>query len=369
MNDRLSLILYLVAALAWAEGCKEPKTAFPEERPLVEAVYASGSVEADDAYAARSQAAGELVELAVQAGDSVAVGQLLARVRNENPKIQLADAKARLALARRNMQAGGPVLSELRESIASAEARLRLDSTNFARYQRLFAKGAAARNQLDEAELQYETARNQLAQAKDRYQSARIELETQYEQALYQVDLAKERKSDYAITSRRNGLVLDLYAEAGEVVAPGRELMTIGNPATYKLELLVDEEDVNRLRKGQQVLIQLDNYPDTTFEGNIARIYPALDEANRSFRVDAVFNRKPEKLFAGLSAEVNIVVAEKNKTLVIPREYLLPGDSARVLNADGQPETRAVRVGLSNLEYVEILGGLTKETPLLAPEE
>ena len=70
--------------------------------------------------------------------------------------------------------------------------------------------------------------------------------------------------------------------------------------------------------------------------------------------MDAVFTDVPPNLCPGLTVEANIIVREKPEALVIPKSYLLPGDSVMLQNK----EKIKVKTGLKNLKYVEIVSGL-----------
>jgi multidrug efflux pump subunit AcrA (membrane-fusion protein) len=89
-----------------------------------------------------------------------------------------------------------------------------------------------------------------------------------------------------------------------------------------------------------------------------------FDKSVQSFRVDAELRSAVPQLYAGLSAEANIVVAEKERALVIPRALLGNGDSVWVQTGK-KAERRAVKTGLRNYQWVEILEGLNPDDALL----
>jgi multidrug efflux pump subunit AcrA (membrane-fusion protein) len=78
--------------------------------------------------------------------------------------------------------------------------------------------------------------------------------------------------------------------------------------------------------------------------------------------VEAVFNTRPETLYPGLSAEVNIVIAQKPKALLIPIGSLEKNNIVKT--PDGEV---SVKTGLKNLEFVEILEGLNEKSQILIP--
>ena len=62
--------------------------------------------------------------------------------------------------------------------------------------------------------------------------------------------------------------------------------------------MLVDEVDIVRILKNQEVLISLDAYENQIFKGKVSKIYPKKDERNQTFKVEAVFNESPKRVIS-----------------------------------------------------------------------
>jgi hypothetical protein len=91
-----------------------------------------------------------------------------------------------------------------------------------------------------------------------------------------------------------------------------------------------------------------------------------LNARDQTFRVDVNFDSPLPARYAGLSAEANIIIQEKAKALVVPKEYLIGADSLRILK-DGEPQLVQVKTGLRSLAFVEILSGIDARTALVKP--
>ena len=128
--------------------------------------------------------------------------------------------------------------------------------------------------------------------------------------------------------------------------------------------MLVDEVDIVRISKNQEVLINLDAYNGKVFTGIVSKILPKKDERNQTFKVEALFDKAPDVLYPGLSGEANIIIARKDNILVIPKEYLT--EDNKVMTNDGLID---VALGIENLEFVEIISGISEETQIIKPEE
>ena len=124
----------------------------------------------------------------------------------------------------------------------------------------------------------------------------------------------------------------------------------------------VDEVDIAKIQPGQTAIVSLDAYANKSFKAKVTRVIPIMDAKSQSFTVEAAFEEVPEKLFPGLTAEVNIITQVKLQALLIPIAYLSKDN--QVITHDGNV---TVTPGLRNLEWVEILQGLDAKTEIQAP--
>jgi len=95
-------------------------------------------------------------------------------------------------------------------------------------------------------------------------------------------------------------------------------------------------------------------------------MYPTMNEADQTFRVDAVFSDNDSQPFIHTSVEANIIIREKQNALVVPAQVLLNGDSVKVKQG-GHVKTIAVKTGIHTLNEVEILGGLDEQSDVVLP--
>ena len=139
-------------------------------------------------------------------------------------------------------------------------------------------------------------------------------------------------------------------------------LASIGSANNFIIELLVDEVDIVRISKNQEVIITLDAYNGVIFNGKISKIYPKKDARNQTFKVEAVFDNPPKVLYPGLSGEANIIIDKKENVLTIPKEYLI--ENNKVKTDEG---LITILTGLQNMEDIEVLSGITKNTYIYKP--
>jgi hypothetical protein len=110
-------------------------------------------------------------------------------------------------------------------------------------------------------------------------------------------------------------------------------------------------------------LYQTDTYKDKFFEGRIKEVYPRITPGNRTCKIMGSISFNHEA-FSGMSVEANIIISEKKNALVIPREYLLNQNEVK-LN-DGKKVIK-IKKGIEDLEYVEVLSGISEKDELVKP--
>ncbi len=347
-----------------AIGCgRKQGTIRPTVGPITESIYASGIVKAAGQYQVYPTATGTVTALLVQEGDTVKAGSPLLRIDDRTAGAGARISAAQVHLLERNAADDGPVIAQLREAVEQARERYRVDSTNHARQQALWAQGIGSRNELDQRELAHRTSKAGLNRAVKALQETRERLRTELEVARNNAAISTAGNDDRTPRSLIDGVVYDLLVEPGELATPQRPVAVVGSATDLYLELEVDEHDIRLVEPGQRVVLTLDSHEGTVIEAVVTRIIPIMDPRSRTFRVEARFKARPQRLFPNITAEANIVLRTRENALTIPAGYLLPGDS--VLTGDGR--RLRVTTGARDLEKVEVLEGITATTELAKP--
>lgn len=343
---------------------EEQEKIVPQKMSLTESVYASVTIQPDSLYQVYAAVGGILDQNMVEEGDLVLKGTPLLQIINNAPKLITENAKLSLQLARQNFSGSSAILKALEDEIQAAILSFQNDSINFFRQKRLWEQQIGSKVEYDNRRLVYELSRNKLNLLRSRYARTKNELQTQVLQARNNYESSQINTMDFTVTSKINGKVYALLKEPGEIVSTMEPLAAVGSASVFLIKMLVDEVDIVKLKIGQKTLITLDAYPSIVFTAQVAKIYPRKDERSQTFTVEAVFNDPPKTLYPGLAGEGNIIVAEKENVLTIPKTYVIEGNKVRTVN--GVVE---VSLGLQNLAIVEVLGGIDEHTELLKPEE
>jgi multidrug efflux pump subunit AcrA (membrane-fusion protein) len=362
--SRLATLLLLAFAVTFTACGKKNATVRPEYKPLVETVYASGSVVPDREYKVFALADGVITRRLVNEGDSVKAGQAILTIDNEEQAARDAAARNIFQTAQSNLSSDSPALQEAAARLQSAQAKLRVDSSNYARSKELFESRSATQAELDRATLALQTAQNDVSAAQKALQRLRNQLFVELQNAQSQYRVAAKQDANFTARSWIDGMIYEMYKQEGEAVRRNDPLALVGDAGNVYLRLSVDELDIQKIRAGQEVLVKMDLYGDRTFKARVSKIYPMLTKQDQSFRVDATFSEPLPARFAGVSVEANIIVSRKDRALVIPKTLLLAGDSVEVQSASGSQRVK-IRKGAETFEFVEIVGGLDEKSELV----
>lgn len=355
----LIAITVSIALFSCGEGSE---AVHPVKKDLTQAVYASGKVFPKDAYKVFARVPGYIEEILVHVGDTVSAGQPLLRIRSEISNINVEVAKNQYQLASHNATENGPVLSALKQEVIAAESRYNLDSINYARYKNLLQAQSASQLQVDQSKVQFENSRAGYLRVQMNYSATRDRLRTESENAKLQLDAQTSNQGDYTIISAVSGMVYDIVPKVGDLVNSQMPLIEIGSVTEFEVELSIDETDISLVIVGQEVLYEIDAYKDQPLAGKVVEIYPRISSTSKTAKIIAsVVLGDSMDVYSGMSVESNIIVAEKKGVLVIPREYVKPGNLVRV---KGKEDPVKVTIGASNLEYMEVTSGLSETDEL-----
>ncbi|MBK8131476.1 MAG: efflux RND transporter periplasmic adaptor subunit [Gammaproteobacteria bacterium] len=301
-----SALFVAVAAVAWHYlGPVTVTAAAPSRGPAVEAVYGSGIVEPEVMVALGPKVSGRLQELAVDEGDTVRKGAVLARLDSR----------------------------DLAATVAEWESRVRFGEAEFRRVEELYRRRLAAETDRDRA-------RNELATAT----AAR--------------DRVREQLAEMTLRAPEDGVILRRDGEIGQLQRPGDILFWFSCCGGLRVSAEIDEEDIPSVALGQRVLIAADAFPNRVFEGTVHEITPKGDPVARSFRVRIALPADTP-LRVGMTADCNIVVAERNDALRVPATAIA-GDKLWVVR-DGRLAEQPVTLGAGRDGLVEIRAGLAAD--------
>ncbi|MFN4813447.1 MAG: efflux RND transporter periplasmic adaptor subunit [Bacteroidota bacterium] len=354
--------IYFVIILTCACKGKVEKIK-PVESAITESVYASGLVKSKNQYQVFASVSGILSDILVEEGDTVNVGDKLFLLVNEAQKLNRENASLNAQFA--ELKANTGKIKEAELLLEVANTKMKNDSLLYFRQKNLWEQQIGSKVELEQRSLSYLNAKAAYYSAKVKYDDLLRQLKLNASLSQRNFAISDQQENDFAIKSRIHGIVYGINKNKGEIVTPQTPLAVIGDAQNFILEMQVDENDILKISKGQQVIVLLDSYKGKTFEALVTKIKPIMNERNKTFLVEASFVQPPALLYPNTTFEANILLMHKDKTLLIPRNCVI--NDSLVIKANG--DTIKVKTGLKDYQKIEILGGLHVNDELLIPKQ
>lgn len=318
----LWLLLPLLAVLAgaywfWLRPI-QVKTEAADYGSAAVFVYASGQVVPEEKVIVRSKNTARIEEILVKEGQTITLGQPLVLLASDEM-----NAQYELAMAEQRQK----------------ESDYAFYVSEQARYRQLLENGAVAKRDYDKIVNQAEVARQQLLRAA----------------ANTAAFLAK--KDEMTILSPFEGKVLEKLLDAGTTVANVDGILVLAKQGNLQVEGKVDELDAAKIVIGQKVLLSFDSLGGQVYRGKVATIAPRIDNATKSFKIKVDVTDEIS-LQPGMSAELNIMQAERTNVLLVPVSAIV-GDHVFIVQ-NGRAALRTIKTGIRDNNKAEIMEGLEK---------
>ena len=347
-------------------SCNKAKVVKPQRKSITEAVYASGYIVPKNEYKVYALADGYIIAKYKDDGDSIKKGEAIYKVENNTYAARLSASNSSFKLAKKNTDDNSPVLADLKNKIRTAESKLMNDSINYVRNKNMFAANAVTKTQLDQAELSYNISSNDLKSAIEQYKKTKDQLDVDLENAQSNLTSSGEDLANYAVTSMMDGELYETDKELGEAVRKNDQVALIGEKGHKILQLSVDQQDIEKIKLGLEVVVKMDITGNKVYKARISKIYPNMNQGDQSFKVEAEFEDDYQFNFVHASVEANIIIGYKDNALLIPRDALQGDNIVEVKGLAGNTKVK-IEPGLQTLEFVEVLKGVKEGDEIVIP--
>jgi RND family efflux transporter MFP subunit len=325
--------LWAIAAVTTLSSCRSADEApTPEVRPvrvttietraIGDTVALTGTVQAQTEINQSFRIDGRLIERAVDIGDAVRPGQLLARLDPQNEESSLQAVRAQLAAAQAQL----------------VEAR-----NNHARMRDLVAEGAVSQSAFDQAVAFLQTA------------------ESQVEAVQANLNLAQNRLSYTRLLSDVSGVVTARGAEPGEVVGAGRMIVQVARAGARDALFGVPAQIKDSAPGNPDITVELTSNPQITAAGQVREVSPRADPVTGTFAVRVALANPPAEMRLGSTVTGRIKLAVASG-IEVPASALIRADgSPAVWVVDPQALTvsaRAIEVQAQDPTRVQVRSGL-----------
>jgi len=283
----IAIVVAGAGAYALFSGLSKP-TQPPAQTAVRSHVAAEGKIEAMpgfDVDVASGELNGKVKRILVREGDSVAAGQLVAELENEDARARVTAAERELAVARsklRELEAGArkQEIAQAAAALAGATAEAEEAGQQVQRFRELRAKGMVAQSALDERERMFRVAQAKTREADERKrlleEGPRRETVTLYQDQVKsaQAGLEYSRKlvEKTLVRAPISGTVIKRYLDEGEGVTPEIAILAIADLNRIWVNAEVDETDAGGVSKGDRAAVTSDAYPGRVFEGRVLQV-------------------------------------------------------------------------------------------------
>lgn len=429
---RLYIILGVIVLLALAAAIKarskprgeEVQVEAAQRRVIRETVTASGKIFPVTEVKISPDVSGEIVELYVKEGDSVRAGQVLAKIRPdeymslvEQGEAALSTARSQREISSANVSSASAQIDQLKAEKARVAAQLEAARAAHQRNEKLKAEGVVSQAEYEATLSNLRSLENGLKAAEASLAAAENALKNSRENVRvseFNINSAQARLRELRANLQKtsliapvSGVVSRLNVKKGERVVgtlqmAGTEMMRITNLNAMEVQVDVSENDILKVKIGDETDIEVDAYLGQTFKGRVSEIPVSASNiggvgvAAATLSNDQVANFSVKILIApesyaeltrqkgrfpflpGMSASVSIYTQTAENALSVPlasvtvRDDDNKSDSLRVrkderlqeivfvAKDDNKVEIRKVQIGIQDNEYIQILSGLNE---------
>jgi len=359
------LILLAIIGLAagvWYMTKQRPLSvdvARTEEKVSVK-VFGLGTVEARVLSKIGFKVSNPIVELNADEGQSVRMGDVLARLDNT-------EQRARLAKAEAGQLSAEAAVKGAHSAILKSKAVLAMKTRTHERKQALYARRTVSAEAAEVATLELDTARAEHEIAVANLLASQAGLKT----AKAQMALDRAMLDQHVLKAPFDAIVTARHLELGTVVKVGEPLFTLVDPATVWVLGHISESRSGLIEVGQPAAIRLRSRPHELYRGVVARIDIESDRVTEERRVYLTCKSCPEKFSLGEQAEVYITTAVLASALFVPENAVDNFDERQMVGTvwvvrDGNLKRQSVTFGHRTLDArLSIVKGLTEGAKVL----
>jgi membrane fusion protein (multidrug efflux system) len=290
---------------------------------LVQAIYATGFVEADAIANLNAEISGSVIHVGALEGQSVRAGQTILEFASPQPELAVRQASS---------------------AVSEQQAQASNNRLQVSRKRNLFSEGAVSRQDLDEAE-------------KSAVQSEEI-----LQQKKFQLTMRQDDQKKLTVRAPFAGILTLQSVKRGDYVSAGTLVARVVDPTGYLVSVEVDELDVPRIRNGQSATVVFDAYPSERLEAVVSRIVPQTDRITKTSKIYLTIKKPVVTVQAGMTATANIIYnIRKNALLVRKSSVFEENHQSYVWKIEnGRLKKQPVQQGASDLTFVEVMQGLKK---------
>jgi RND family efflux transporter MFP subunit len=311
-------------------------------------IAAPGVVRAVRTARLSAQVMAPIEQIRVREGDAVHSGQVLVVLDDRELQARRAAAAAAVTQATAATEAA-------RQALASARAQAAVAEKTFHRYEFLQQQHSVSPQEFDEVRGRWEAERAAVAAAEAQLSQA----EAGARQAAEQLRAATTELSYTRLRAPFTGVVLRRLADPGTLAVPGSPILELEDSSQYRLEVVLDVELAEHIRRGSQARITFDALGRRTFTGTVVELEPGADPASHTSMVKLALPHD-SALRSGLFGHAWFTAGTRSALLIPETAVVQRGQltGVFVVDATGIAHLRMITLGQAFKAGVEVLSGL-----------
>lgn len=324
---------------------------------VVQEAFGRGTIESQREAAVGFDLVGRLSEVLVEEGARVTLGQELARLETDQAQADLRSAQTGVAAARASLHRLAAEEDRMRTLLSAAER-------DAPRIEALHTAGAVAGQQRDDAADRVRLARADL----DRVLAQRSEATRGIDVAAGGAEQRRVAMVRATLLAPFDGLVTRRLREPGDTVTIGSTVLRLVDTSRVYVNAAIDETVLPLLAVDQPTAIFFPG-EDAASRGRVSRISWEADRQTHELLVEVTPDQLSRRVAIGQRADVRIELARRASALRVPIRMIQRDATGPYVfaNRGGRIAIIRPRFGLSGAREVEVLGGLSEGTQLLAP--
>jgi HlyD family secretion protein len=312
---------------------------------------------------------GMVDEKVVEEGSMVRKGEVIVRLTNPMLSLNILDSEAQLAEKQNFLRNTQVTMEQERLNLRKEKLQLDLDidrkKRKYEQYESLYAESLTSKEEYLQAREDYEFAvkGRDLVMERQRQDSIfrGIQVE-QMEESLNNIRrnliLVRQRVDNLDVKAPVEGQLGLLDVEIGQSVGSGMRIGQISVLSDYKIEALIDEHYIDRVKNGLAATFERQ---EKTYHLVVRKVYPEVRD--KQFKTDFIFEgERPDNIRAGQTYYINLQLGQPMEALLIPRGAFYQNTGGQwifvVTPDDKKAVRRPIRIGRQNPLYYEVLSGL-----------
>ncbi|WP_167616268.1 efflux RND transporter periplasmic adaptor subunit [Maribellus sediminis] len=187
--------------------------------------------------------------------------------------------------------------------------------------------------------------------------------------AKYSYENAEIQMAKMQVTAPFAGIIVELpYYTEGVRVNTGESMVKLMSYDKMYVEINLPEKNISEIKIGQEALITNYTLTEDTLIGHVTELSPVISTETRTFAGKLQIENPELKLRPGMFIKANIVTAQKDSVIVIPRDVIMSGSRGKyvfVVGRNSSADDRRITTGISNQDEVEVVEGLSANDRLI----